>query len=84
MLIAMFMIREATMMPRLVHKVAMVTFFSSSAPMTMAAAGIRMAEQMALTTPSQIDVMKSLRLSSPQKAKNFFSVLSITPPPHRP
>ena len=43
--------------------------------MTMAAAGIRMAEQMALTTPSQIDVINSLRLSSPQKAKNFFSVL---------
>ena len=43
--------------------------------MTMAAAGIRMAEQMALTTPSQIDVINSLRLSTPQKAKNFFQCL---------
>ena len=30
---------------------------------------------MALTTPSQMEAMNSLRLSSPQKAKNFFSVL---------
>ena len=51
--------------------------------MTMAAAGIRMAEQMALTTPSQMDAINSLRLSTPQKAKNFFSVLSIMPPPRR-
>ena len=42
-----------------------------------------MAEQMALTTPSQIEAMNSLRLSTPQKAKNFFSVWSITPPPRR-
>ena len=34
-----------------------------------------MAEQMALTTPSQIDVINSLRLSTPQKAKNFFQCL---------
>lgn len=39
--------------------------------MTMAVAGIRMAEQMALTTPSQIEAMNILRLSTPQKAKNF-------------
>lgn len=42
-----------------------------------------MAEQMALTTPSQMDTINSLRLSAPQKAKKFFSVLSITPPPRR-
>ena len=36
-----------------------------------------MAEQMALTTPSQMDAINSLRMSAPQKAKNFFSVLSM-------
>lgn len=45
--------------------------------MTMAAAGMRMAEQTALTTPSQMDATNILRLSSPQKAKNFFRVLNI-------
>ena len=34
-----------------------------------------MAEQMALTTPSQIEAMNILRLSSPQKSKNFFQCL---------
>ena len=43
--------------------------------MTMAAAGMRMAEQTALTTPSQMDATNILRLSSPQKAKNFFQSL---------
>ena len=40
----------------------------------MAAAGIHIAEQMALTTPSQIEVINILRFSAPQKAKNFLSV----------
>ena len=62
---------------RLAQSVAAVTSFSSSARSTMYVAGMRSAEQMALRTPSQIEWMNSLRFSSPQNAKNFFSVRII-------
>ena len=74
MLMAMVTASETTSTARLAASVAAVTSSSSSARMTMLAAGMRMAEQIALTTPSQMEVMNSLRFSSPQKAKNFLSV----------
>ena len=76
-LMAMLTSTDPTTMARLLHRVVVVTLFSNSATITMYAAGMRMAVQMALSTPSQMAAVNSLRLSSPQKLKNFFSVCSI-------
>ena len=83
MLIAIVTISEPTITARLVHSVVAVTASSSSARITIAVAGTRMALHSALITPSQIETTNILRSSLPQKAKNFFSVRNITPPPRR-
>ena len=72
---AMLTSTDPTTMARLLHRVVVVTLFSNSATITMYAAGMRMAVHMALSTPSQMAAVNSLRLSSPAEVEEFFQRL---------